>query len=99
MFEPDNVQKIQMMTGQTVSKGQCIQLGTENLETKFRDGNTEVRFMRNAEGGYTSIALENEERNVFAYWAEGHEVMFMLSDGTEFGKMCQEMLDEMGICF
>lgn len=99
MFEPDNDQKIQMLAGQTISKGQCVQLGNANLETKFRDGDTEVRFMRDAGGSFTSIALENEVLNVYAYWAEGHEVMFMLSDGQEFDKMFQNAIDEMGICF
>lgn len=99
MIEPSNEQKIQMLTGQVVSQGKCVQLGSENLETKFRDGDTEVRFVRDASGAYTSIAFENEKLNIYAYWAEGHDVMFMLSDGQEFEALFQKTIDEMGICF
>lgn len=99
MFEPENAQKIQMLAGYTVNNGTCIDLGNENRETKFQNGNTQVRFMRNAAGEFTSIALENEEANVYAYWSEGYDVTFMLNSEPQFAIMFMQATEDMGVCF
>lgn len=100
MIEPDAEQKIKMIAGHIISQGQCIDLGNANLETKFEHDGTQVRFVRNGVGDFTSIALENEQRNVYAYWSEGYDVLTMLSkDGQEFNRLYTEIENKLGICF
>lgn len=100
MFEPDADQKIKMIAGHIVAQGQCVDLGNEHRETKFQNGSTAVRFMRNSAGDFTSIALEDEARNVYAYWSEGYDVLFMLTeDGQEFNQLYTDIENELGICF
>lgn len=100
MFEPDTDHKLKMIAGHIVSAGTCIDLGNAHRETKFELGDTQVRFMRNADGEFTSIALEDEGKNVYAYWSEGYDVQFMLTaDGSEFQSFYLEVESELGICF
>lgn len=99
-MEPSNELKIKMIAGHVVSQGSCIDMGNANLETKFEHDGTQVRFMRNDAGEYTSIAVENETLNVYAYWSEGYDVLTMLSqDGQEFNRLFSQIQDELGICF
>lgn len=100
MFEAEDDQKIKMIAGHIVAQGQCVDLGNEHRETTFKLGSTIARFMRNAEGEFTSIAVENEEKNIYAYWSEGYDVQFMLTvDGSEFQALWIQVENELGICF
>lgn len=100
MIEPENDQKIKMIAGHIVAQGQCVDLGNEHRETTFKLGSSIARFMRNAGGEFTSIAIEDEEKNIYAYWSEGYDVQFMLtSDGSEFQTLYSQIENELGICF
>ncbi len=99
MFEPNLEQKIQFITEHVVHSGTCVSLGGPTSETTFTMDGTEVRFMRDGHR-YTTIALENEDRNIFVYWSEGFDPQFMMTeDGQEFQILWLEIYDQSGIMF